>query len=111
MQSNAIIGVVKRRVKGFSVRGLRGWTVTKAGLREVPTNATLRRWQKRVQDACSGASDIHIEYAAGKVKVELTVRSEDQIGTFAGAIFNIAELSDYREVIDMQFKVGGPMPK
>lgn len=66
--------------------------------------ADLPRLQKRVTDACPGAKGVKLELMTGnKLKIELTVRSEAQIGTFTGSIFNIGELDDYREDIELHF--------
>jgi hypothetical protein len=69
-----------------------------------PTPAMIAKMQKKVLEACPGAKDVKIELAkSGKLRIDLTVRTEEQIGTFAGNIFNVAELTDYRDEIEMHF--------
>jgi hypothetical protein len=44
--------------------------------------------------------------AKNKLRVELTVRSDDQIPDFAGKVYSVAELSEYREDVELLFTVG-----
>jgi osmotically-inducible protein OsmY len=63
--------------------------------------------QKRVREACAGAKDVKIELTpANKVRIELTVASDDQITTFAGKVYGLSELSDYRDAVELYFTVG-----
>ena len=63
-------------------------------------------WQRLILEKCNGARDAKVEFkSATELVVELTVRSDEQISTFAGIVLNLPELEAYRERIDLQFKV------
>jgi osmotically-inducible protein OsmY len=63
--------------------------------------------EKRVREACAGAKDVKIEVTpANKVRIELTVASDNEITTFAGKVYGLAEVSDYRDAVELYFTVG-----
>jgi hypothetical protein len=63
--------------------------------------------QKRILELCPGAKDVKIEAAPmNKVRIELTVRSDDQITPFAGKIYSIPELVEMRDEVELHFTVG-----
>jgi len=64
--------------------------------------ATLR---KRVQAACPTVTGVKIEVAMNKLRIELTVRNEDQITPSAEKVFAVPELADYREQLELAFTV------
>ena len=79
-----------------------GKTATKLSV----SATTIAKLQKLVQEACPGVKDVKIEVTpANKLRIELTVRSDDQIGTFAGNIYGVSELADYRDEIELYFTV------
>lgn len=67
--------------------------------------AMIETLQKSVQAACPAAKDIKIEVAMNKLRIELTVRNEDQITPSAEKVFAVPELADYREEIELAFTV------
>ncbi len=69
----------------------------------------LDRLRKRVLEVCDGATDIKLEVTlANKLRIELTVRSDDQITPFAGKVYGMAELMDYRDAVEIFFTVAQP---
>jgi BON domain len=66
----------------------------------------VSKLQKRILEVCPGAKDVKIEAtAANKLQIELSVRSDDQITTFAGMIYGLPELADLRESVELHFTV------
>jgi osmotically-inducible protein OsmY len=67
----------------------------------------IAKLQKRVIEVCDGAQDVKIEVTPmNKIRIELTVRSDDQITPFAGKVYGLEELTDYREALELFFTVG-----
>jgi osmotically-inducible protein OsmY len=74
--------------------------------KEKPGPALAARIQKRLQEKCKGASDIRVEFkASGELRIEMAVRSESQITAMAVSILELSELAEYREKLDLQFKI------
>jgi BON domain len=61
--------------------------------------------QKCVKEVCTEVKDVKIEVAKNKLRVELTVRTEDQVSTAAEKVFNVPELAEYREALELVFAV------
>jgi hypothetical protein len=65
------------------------------------------RLQKRILEVCAGARNVRIEITPmNKLRIELTVRSDDQITPFAGKVYELSELTDYRDAVELFFTVG-----
>jgi hypothetical protein len=69
------------------------------------TPAMIATLQKHVQAACPSVTDVKIVVAMNKLRIELTVRTEDQITPSAEKAFGVPELADYREDIELAFTV------
>jgi osmotically-inducible protein OsmY len=69
------------------------------------TPAMIATLQKRVQTACPSVTDVKIVVAMNKLRIELTVRNEDQITPSAEKAFAVPELADYREELELAFTV------
>lgn len=68
------------------------------------TAAAAATWQKRIEQACPQAKAVRVEVVAPtELRVELTIRNDDQITTFAGPIFALVEREGYR--LDLRFSV------
>lgn len=67
----------------------------------------ITRLQKRVLEVCAGATDVKIEVTpTNKLRIELTVRSDDQITPFAGKVYGLSELTEHRDAVELFFTVG-----
>ncbi len=67
--------------------------------------AAIATLQKRVEAACPAVKDVKIKIAMNKLRIELTVGSEDQITPSAEKVFSVPELADYREELELAFTV------
>ena len=68
--------------------------------------ALAARIQKRLQEKCKAASDIRVEFKAnGELRIEMTVRNDSQITAMAVAVLELSEIAEYRERLDLQFKI------
>jgi hypothetical protein len=61
--------------------------------------------QKRVREKCVEAKDVKIEVATNKLRIELTVRNENEVSPVAEKVFGVPELADYREHLELVFAV------
>jgi hypothetical protein len=78
----------------------------KASVKLSLSPAMIAMLQKRVAEACPGVKDVKIEVVMNKLRIELTVRSDDQINAAAEKVFNVPELADYRDDLELVFAVG-----
>jgi hypothetical protein len=67
--------------------------------------AMLMTFEKVIRAACPELKDVKIETAMNKLRIELTVRQEDQISPCADKVFNVPELADFRETMELAFTV------
>jgi hypothetical protein len=61
--------------------------------------------QKRVREKCAEVKDVKIQVATNKLRIELTVRNADEVSPVAEKVFNVPELADYREDLELVFAV------
>lgn len=86
-------------------RETRGTATTEPTVKGPPlTAAALPRWQQRVEQTCPQAKAVRVEIVSpSELRVELTVRTDDQITKLAGPIFALVEREGYR--LDLRFSV------
>jgi hypothetical protein len=81
--------------------------VPNAGAKLALSAVKIAGLQKRVLEVCAGAKDVKIELTpANKIRIELTVRSDNDITPLAGKVYSLPELMDYRDDVELYFTVG-----
>jgi hypothetical protein len=66
--------------------------------------ALAARLKKQIEAACPGVKEVKVEVAAtSEFRIEVTVRSEEQVSTFAERILELPDVQSNKA--DMQFKV------
>jgi hypothetical protein len=68
------------------------------------TPALAAKLRKKIEASCPGVKGVRIDVVSPtEYKIEVTAATEEQVGTFAGAILMLPELQEYKA--DLTFKV------